>query len=77
MISLDNYALSDFGLSISQGHSHPNPEQNDKTMSIPGRAGAWDFGTEIGVRQFNVPVMVIERNKSVYKRKFVNLLLFC
>lgn len=59
MITLDGRFLSEFGLIERQGHSNPmTPSTRDKTLVIPGRNGAYHFGTDWDVRPFNIPVAV-------------------
>lgn len=40
------------------------PETRDKTLVIPGRNGAWDFGADMEVRTFNLECAFIERSPA-------------
>lgn len=65
---LDNYTFEDFGLIEEFGHVHPStPEFNEQTLSIPGRPGLLSFGTQIGAKQFSLPVKVFTRDR--YERQ--------
>lgn len=44
--------------------------------AIPGRAGAWDFGTEVGTKTFSVPLVMIEVDDILKEEKIDNLLAF-
>lgn len=53
----DKYRISDFGLYVEEGHNHPaTPNFQRKTMHIPGKAGEWDFGTEIRSKSLDIPL---------------------
>ncbi|PAD86667.1 hypothetical protein CHH55_16995 [Niallia circulans] len=65
---LDDYTFEDFGYKEGFGETNPStPEIEEKSISIPGRPGRISFGTEIGVKQFKIPLMLIE--KSEYERQ--------
>jgi predicted phage tail component-like protein len=38
------------------------PNTVDRTMTIPGRNGAWDFGADVGPRQIQLDCAVIQHN---------------
>src|SRR5690606_33054107 len=38
------------------------PSTVDRTMPIPGRHGAWDFGADLGPRQFALDCALIEQD---------------
>lgn len=61
MITLDdNYRLEDFGYRALLEHYHEAiPEIRDKTMSIPGMAGRWNFGSELGSKPFEIPIQAL------------------
>jgi len=40
------------------------PSTVDRTMAIPGRHGAWDFGADLGPRQFELDCALIERDAA-------------
>lgn len=52
------------------------PGTTDRTLQIPGRHGAWDFGAELGPRLFNLEVAFIERNTVALQRKVSELAAF-
>jgi predicted phage tail component-like protein len=74
----DQYNLKDFGLICEKGHVNPmTPTIENKTLSIPGRYGLYDFGTEIRERELNIPLVIIEKNNMniQYKlREFITFL---
>ncbi len=62
MIILDDKKITDFGFEVEPGHEDPiTPNMERKTIPIPGRAGLWDFGTEMRERQLNYPIKIIDR----------------
>jgi len=75
---LDNYTFEDFGLIEEFGHVHPStPEFNEQTLSVPGLPGLLGFGTQIGAKQFSLPVKVFVRDRyerQRIKNKFVAFL---
>ncbi len=75
---LDNYTFEDFGLIEEFGHVHPStPEFIEQTLSIPGRPGLLSLGTQIGAKQFSLPVKVFVRDRyerQRIKNKFVAFL---
>ena len=77
MLTLDGKRLSEFGLIPLQGHEHAMmPEIQRKTLNIPGRPGAWDFGVEIGERPFNIPIATIEHDRIKKQRKLTSFVAF-
>lgn len=65
---LDNYTFEDFGLIEEFGHVHPStPDFTEQTLSIPGRPGLLSLGTQIGAKQFSLPVKVFVRDR--YERQ--------
>lgn len=69
-IKLDGYSEDYFGLVFLKDHYHPlSPEMRNKTMSIPGMSGEWDFGSEWGSRPFNLPFSIIEYDRNERQRK--------
>lgn len=70
MVKLDGKSPEEFGLLFLKGHYHPaTPEMRNRTMTIPGMPGEWDFGSEWGSRTFSLPFAVIEYNKYELQRK--------
>lgn len=74
MILLDDKPLEYYGLHLLKGHSHPSPSITNKTVKVPGRAGLYHFGNEIGARPFNHPVGILERNPIDTQRKLRNFM---
>lgn len=74
----DSYRLGDFGLFPLQEHEHPmTPVIENKTLSIPRKAGLYYFGTEIGERRFSIPIGTVNMNRNELQRnlrKFVAFL---
>lgn len=64
MLTLDGIKLSEFGMILQTGQEHPmTPVIMNKTLSIPGKAGLYYFGTQIGERQIKLPLAFIDNNK--------------
>ena len=58
-ITIDGVRLSDLGVRVLQATQHPVlPGTRDKSIVIPGRHGAYDFGAELDVRQFEIPCLI-------------------
>lgn len=77
MILLNDKPLEEYGLYLLKGHSHPSPSITNKTIKIPGRAGQYHFGNEVGARPFNHPVAILQDNPTLTQnriRKFTELL---
>ncbi|WP_182103787.1 distal tail protein Dit [Niallia taxi] len=75
---LDDYTFEDFGLIEEFGHVHPStPDFTEQTLSIPGRPGLLSLGTQIGAKQFSLPIKVFVRDRyerQRMKNKFVAFL---
>lgn len=57
MITLDDKHIEEFGFRAYLEHEHQAvPEIRSKTIEIPGRPGRWNFGSELGVRHFTIPL---------------------
>ena len=71
MLTMDEkYRFEDFGLICEVGHEHPlTPVFERKTLAIPGRAGLWDFGTEIREKPFNFPMGIIDMDRMELQNK--------
>lgn len=74
MLTMDNgqqvARFEDFGLICEVGHNHPmNAEIEEKTIEIPGRVGAWNFGSEIRRKPFSWPIGYIETDKMALQHK--------
>lgn len=69
-IKLDGYSEDYFGLVFLKDHYHPaTPEMRNRTMSIPGMPGEWDFGSEWGSRPFTLPFALIDYDRYELQRK--------
>ena len=76
-IKLDNKKPRDFGLIFLTEHYHPmTPEMRTRTLSIPGLAGEWDFGSEWGPRPFTLPFGIIEHDNFERQRKLNTFVAF-
>ena len=78
MILLDDtYTDKDFGLKALIEHSHPlNAEIQPKTVKIPGRAGVYSFGDELGSKPFSITFDVIEYDTIVMQQKLYKFISF-
>lgn len=66
----DKYTFEDFGLRGEYVHEHPlTPQIERKTLSIPGMAGEWDFGTEIGAKPFAFAVWGLEHDRTLLQSR--------
>ncbi|MGM9987235.1 MAG: distal tail protein Dit [Bacillaceae bacterium] len=79
MIKIDNYPLSKWKLSLVGQITNPaTADIKNNLMEIPGMNGAWDFGSTIGTRSFNIPVVLKEKDvheKQRLIREFVAFLM--
>lgn len=67
----------EWGLIFLQKHYHPaTPEIRNKTMTIPGMSGEWDFGSERGPKPFNLPFGFIEYDRFTKQRKLNDFVAF-
>jgi phage-related protein len=58
-LTLDGKRPEELGLKLLQEHQHPAlPETRDRSVEIPGKHGAYDFGADLGVRNFELPFLV-------------------
>jgi len=70
LVKLDGKSPDEFGLLFLKDHYHPaTPEMRNRTMTIPGMPGEWDFGSEWGNRPFNLPFAIIEYDRYELQRK--------
>lgn len=54
----DEFKLSDFKMAVMSGFERTLfPPISNKTKTVPGRPGAWDFGVEIGPRIDTFPII--------------------
>ena len=71
--------IKEWGLIPTIGQIHPlTPDIRTNTMEIPGMDGAWDFGSEWGVRTFTIPFGKVNHDRSIMQqqlRSFVAFLL--
>ncbi|MGA4718863.1 phage tail family protein [Fictibacillus nanhaiensis] len=75
MITMDgHYRFEDFGFSCELGNEDPlTANFQRKTLTIPGRAGVWDFGVEIGEKPASFPLKTVERIPLIMQRNFTAL----
>lgn len=58
-LTIDGKPLKQLGLALLPGFQHPAaPPIRDYTVSIPGRPGAYYFGSDIDPLEFNLPLLV-------------------
>lgn len=69
MITLDGYKLSHFGL-IGEKQTNPmTPNFSNKTLSVPGRDGLYNFGTEINEKPLVFNIVAIDKNSNLLQNK--------
>ncbi|GAB2561165.1 distal tail protein Dit [Gracilibacillus alcaliphilus] len=78
MILLDDkYRPSNFGLVLEEGHSHPTTGKIvNKTTSIPGMPGRWNFGSEIQEKPFNLPFGTQGRDRNKLQQQLNDFVSF-
>lgn len=77
MIILDGKNISEFGFEVEPGHEDPiTPNMERKTIAIPGRAGLWDFGTEIREKPFSFPIKIMDRFHDNMQQAYNELVAF-
>lgn len=53
--------FAEYGVRVLAGSQHDAlPETRDRTITVPGRHGAYDFGADLGVRQFELKCALID-----------------
>lgn len=58
-LTIDGKPLKQLGLALLPGFQHPAaPPVRDYTVSIPGRPGAYYFGSDIDPMEFNLPLII-------------------
>jgi phage-related protein len=69
-LTLDGKRPEELGLKLLQEHQHPAlPETRDRSVEIPGKHGAYDFGADLGVRPFELPFLVNQFEKVDVQQK--------
>lgn len=77
MIIIDGKNISEFGFDVESGHDDPlTPTFEHKLLHIPGRAGAWNFGSEIKERLFSFNLKIHERFHDRMQQAFNELVAF-
>jgi phage-related protein len=62
VITLDGIPIKELGLALLKDHQNPGlPGTTDYTVQIPGMHGAHDYGADLDVRPFEIPLGVKER----------------
>ncbi|PGU31112.1 phage tail protein, partial [Bacillus cereus] len=65
-LTIDGKTLNELGLALLPGHEHPAaPSTRDYTVSLPGVSGSYDFGADLDVRSFTLPLLV--KPLSIYE----------
>ena len=60
----------DFGLAVLPNHEHEAiPETIDRTLSIPEKDGLLYYGSNLGAREFNIPMIVIPQDNRIEMQK--------
>lgn len=78
-VYIDGMPLQDYGIDIVLTSQEPiSPPLTNKTVSIPGRAGAWDFGAEIEPRIISLDCVFPRQSYTELKTQIreINALLF-
>ncbi|PEY77765.1 phage tail family protein [Bacillus cereus] len=58
-LTIDGKSLNQLGLALLPGFQHPAaPPIRDYTVSIPGRPGAYYFGSDIDPLEFDLPLII-------------------
>lgn len=57
MFRLDGKTPEELGVVLLRGHDHPIlPRTDDRIVNVSGRHGGWDFGADLRVREFALPL---------------------
>ncbi len=57
MFRLDGKTPAELGVALLRGHEHSIlPRTDDRLVSVSGRHGSWDFGADLRVRDFTLPL---------------------
>lgn len=77
MIRLDDTPIRNWGFRVQNEHEDPLiSEMRTRTLTIPGMFGEYDFGSELGAKQFNFPLGIIEYNNIQKQRKLRDFVAF-
>lgn len=64
-IKIDGIPISEYNLKCELAHDHPAlSSTRDYSVEIPGMAGSYDFGSDIGPKPFNLPMKLINVNSN-------------
>ena len=70
MVTINGINIKEYGLICQPGHEHPlTAVIENKTLAIPGKVGLYYFGSEIREKTFTLPLVLIERNKTIKLHK--------
>ncbi|WP_240035314.1 phage tail domain-containing protein [Neobacillus notoginsengisoli] len=73
----DKYRFEYFGFEPEAGYEDPiTPMFERKTLLIPGKVGAWDFGIEEREKPFAFPLRIDERLHNDMQKKFDDFIAF-
>jgi phage-related protein len=78
-IKIDDVPISQYNLKCELNHDHPAlPGTRDYTEEIPGMHGAYDYGADMGVRTFHLPMKLQSVNSNnqlaLAMREFIKIL---
>lgn len=77
MILLDGISIQVFGFIATPGHSNPiTPVYENKTLSISGRSGLYDFGSELKEKEISIQLTLIDLNTVQKQFKIRKLITF-
>lgn len=59
-VYINGVNIEEYGVRVLKGTKHDAlPETRDRSITVPGRHGAFDFGADLGVRQFEIKCALI------------------
>lgn len=68
--ALGEKTFAELGIAILHESKVPIlPETRDRTLTIPGRHGAYDFGAELGPRLFELECVIVARNRDELQQR--------
>ncbi|MFW5438740.1 distal tail protein Dit [Paenibacillus apiarius] len=75
--SIDGKRSQELGLIMLRATKRPIlPSTTDRTLPIPGRAGQWDFGADLGARLFEIECAFNTKNPYELQRRVMELAAF-
>lgn len=74
MFSIDGTSDTDLGITALEGTLfNILPETREKTLTIPGKNGLWDFGADLSGRMFEIPCMIQAASEAALQTAFRTL----